>query len=372
MRVGLGFDTEQEELRRSVRSFLDKHSHQERVREVMATESGMDDHVWNVLARDIGCHGLTVPEKWHGAGATPVEQSVVLEELGRNLACIPYFATVALALPVLLRLDDDEYAANVVSRLAVGDLVATVALCEPGGNWDLARVVMEAESTGDGWTLSGVKTYVPDGHLADLVLVVARADGELAVFAIEGSERGVTRTQLPTMDQTRRQALIELTDVHARRLGPADASEALRRALAEAAAFLAVEQAGAARHVLEATTEYVKLRTQFGVPIGSFQAVKHRLADMLLDVEAARSAAYYAVVAAAADDDELLGAASLAKAFCSDALVRAAEAAVQLHGGIGLTWEHWAHLYFKRARSAAVLLGSSAEHRERLATAIGL
>jgi alkylation response protein AidB-like acyl-CoA dehydrogenase len=173
------------------------------------------------------------------------------------------------------------------------------------------------------------------------------------------------------MDQTRRQARLDFAAVPARLIA-ADAARDVERALAQSAALLAVEQVGAARRVLEGTTQYAKQRTQFGAPIGSFQAVQHRLADMLLDVEAARSAAYYALFAAAEDGDELVAASSLAKAFCGDALVRVCEASIQLHGGIGLTWEHWAHLYFKRARSAAVLLGDAEQHRERLACEIGL
>ncbi|MWA02912.1 acyl-CoA dehydrogenase [Actinomadura sp. LD22] len=371
MQIGLGFDTDQEELRRALRSMLSKRSDEGRVREVMASRSGTDTVLWRGLADELGCHGLTVPERWGGAGASLVEQGVVFEELGRFLACVPYAATVGLALSLLLRFPEQDLVADAATRIAAGDLVATVALCEPGGVWDARAVRMEAERTGSGWTLSGTKTYVPDGHEAGLILVLARIGTELAVLAVDGEAPGLVRTQLPTMDQTRRQARLDFAGTPARLLATGADGE-VDRALAQSAALLAVEQVGSARRVLEGTTEYAKVRTQFGAPIGSFQAVKHRLADMLLDVEAARSAAYYALFAAAADDEELMAASSLAKAFCSDALVRVCEASVQIHGGIGLTWEHWAHLYFKRARSAAVLLGDAAQHRERLACEIGL
>lgn len=371
MQIGLGFDVDQEELRDALRSLLSKRSDEDRVREVMASESGVDSELWRSLADELGCQGLTVPEQWGGAGATLVEQGVVFEELGRSLACVPYAATVGLALPLLLRFRDHDLVAAAAARIAAGDLVATVAVCEPGGVWDPQTVGMSADRSGAGWTLSGTKTYVPDGHTAGLILVLARIDGRLAVLAVEGDAPGLVRTQLPTMDQTRRQARLDFTGTPARLL-EADAALEVDRALAQSAALLAVEQAGAAQRVLEGTTEYAKVRTQFGAPIGSFQAVKHRLTDMYLDVEAARSAAYNALFTAAEDDDELLAASSLAKAFCSDALVRVCESSVQVHGGIGLTWEHWAHLYFKRARSTAVLLGDAHQHRERLACEIGL
>lgn len=371
MRLGLGFTPEQEQLRRSVRTFLSKRSDETRVRTVMASETGHDEQVWNGLAQELGCHGLAVPEKWGGADATLVEQGVVLEELGRSLACVAYLSTAGLALPLLLRMPHDELVARSVSAIAAGEMLATVALCEPGGSWDVGSVAMTAERHGDRWVLTGTKTYVPDGHLAGLVLVLAHVEGALAVLAVEDGAEGLRRTALPTMDQTRRQARLDFRRTPAHLLAT-EAADDVQRALAQTAALIAVEQVGVASRVLEGTIEYAKVRTQFGAPIGSFQAVKHRLADMLMDVEAARSAAYYAVFAAAEDDEELLAATSLAKAFCSDAVVRVTNASVQLHGGIGLTWEHWAHLYLKRARSAAVLLGSAPEHRERLARAIGI
>lgn len=372
--LGLGFDEEQQELRRSLRSYLGRHSDEERVREVMATETGFDVPLWRGLAQELGCQGLTVDERLGGAGATLVEQGIVFEELGRSLACLPYLSTIALGLDLLRACEGTapvELVEDALTRIAAGDLVTTVALVEPGGGWDPERVRMVATRLEGGWTLTGTKTFVPDGHLAGLLLVVARIDDELAVLAVDAEAPGLEVHQLAVMDQTRRQARVELNGTPAVLLA-AGAGELVARSLQRAAALLAVEQVGAAQRMLDGTVEYVKIREQFGAPVGSFQAVKHRLADVLSDVEAARSAAYYAVVAAAEDGEELLEATSLAKAFCSDALVRTAAATIQLHGGIGLTWEHWAHLYLKRARSSAVLLGSAQEHRERLATAIGL
>lgn len=375
--LGLGFNDEQRELRNAVRTFLGRRSDEERVRAIMGSPSGLDDDTWRGLA-ELGCHGLTVSDERHGAGATLVEQGVVFEELGRSLACVPYFATIGLALDLLhaceregLSPDVAALAGDAITRIADGDLMATVAVAEPDHGWDLNDLSTAATAGPDGWRLSGTKAYVPEGHLAGLLLVVARHRTEVVVLAVDPASDGVRVTQVPVMDQTRRQARIEFDEASATLL-VRDGDELVRRSLQRASALLAVEQVGVAQRMLDGTLEYVKVREQFGRPVGSFQAVKHRLADVLMDVEGARSAAYYAVVAAHEDGEEMVEATSLAKAYCSDALVRTANATIQLHGGIGLTWEHWAHLCLKRARSSAVLLGTAQQHRERLAVAIGI
>ncbi|MFC4006986.1 acyl-CoA dehydrogenase family protein [Nonomuraea purpurea] len=368
--TGMGFDREQEELRLAVRSFLDKRSSEEEVRRLMATADGFDLRVWTDMATQLELHGLAIPEKWGGAGATRVEQGIVLEEMGRALLCGPYFSTVVLAADLLLCSGDEVAAARHLPRIASGDLVATAAVAEGRQGWDLDAVRARAERGPDGWRLTGMKTYVTDGALAELILVVCDTAEGLGLFAVDGAADGLTRTPLPTMDQTRKQARLEFTGVAATPVGAVGRMrDRIEHALLLACAALATEQAGGARRLVEASTEYAKSRVQFGRPIGAFQAVKHRLADMLMESEAARSAAYYAMFAG---DEEIVWAAPLAKAYCSDAYVKVAQGAIQVFGGIGLTWEHFAHLYLKRAHSSAVLFGGAAEHRERLAAHLGL
>jgi alkylation response protein AidB-like acyl-CoA dehydrogenase len=234
-------------------------------------------------------------------------------------------------------------------------------------------VALAATSTGDGWRLDGHKTYVLDGCLAQVILVVARSDAGVSLFAVVGSAPGLTRSSMPTMDQTRKQARLVFSSVPARLVG-ADGGgwPVVSRALDFAAIALAAEQVGGAQRVLEMSVEYAKTRVQFGRPIGSFQAIKHKCADMLLAVESAKSAAYYAAWAAAEDNSEVPVMASLAKAFCSEAYFQAAADNIQIHGGIGFTWDHPAHLYFKRAKSSELIFGDPAYHRELLAQRIGI
>ena len=221
--------------------------------------------------------------------------------------------------------------------------------------------------------LNGHKSFVLDGHLADLILVVGRTSKGISLFGVKGDADGLTKTPLATMDQTRKQARLELVNTPAWLIGADGGAEAgLRKTLDLAAVALAAEQVGGAQHCLDSSVEYAKTRIQFGRPIGSFQAIKHKCADMLLEVESAKSAAYYAAWAAAEDSDELPVVASLAKSYCSEAYFHAAAENIQIHGGIGFTWEHDAHLYFKRAKSSELLFGDPAYHRELLAQRIGI
>jgi len=371
--MNFGFSEEQEELRRSVRRFLEDKSPVSEVRRLMETTEGFDPAVWDQMANQLGLQALAIPEEYGGAGFGYVELTVVFEEMGGALLCSPYFATVALAANALLSSGDESAKKDLLPGIASGETVATLALTEDTGRWDADGVTMAATASGGEWTLDGHKMFVIDGHNANLVVVAARTAKGVSLFAVEGGASGMTATPLATMDQTRKQARIEFSSTPARLLGEdGGAAGVLARTLDLAAVALAAEQVGGAQRCLDMAVEYAKTRIQFGRPIGSFQAIKHKCADMLLEVESAKSAAYYAGWAAAEDSEELPVVASLAKSYCSEAYFHAAAENIQIHGGIGFTWEHDAHLYFKRAKSSELMLGDPSYHRELLAQRIGI
>jgi alkylation response protein AidB-like acyl-CoA dehydrogenase len=371
--MNFAFSDEQEELRAAVRRFLTEKSPESEVRRLMDTTEGYDPAVWSQMADQLGLQSLTIPEEFGGSGFSYVELIVVLEEMGAALLCAPFFSTVALAANALLTSGDDDAKKNYLPGVASGETIATLAITEDNGKWDFSGIECAAEPKGDRWVLDGHKMFVLDGHVADLVVVAARTAEGVTLFAVDGDAVGLTRTPLPTMDQTRKQARLEFSATPATRLGTDGGAEpGLSKTLDLAAVALAAEQVGGAQHVLDASVEYAKTRIQFGRPIGSFQAIKHKCADMLLEVESAKSAAYYAGWAAAEDSDELPVVASLAKSYCSEAYFHAAAENIQIHGGIGFTWEHPAHLYFKRAKSSELLLGDPSYHRELLAQRIGI
>jgi alkylation response protein AidB-like acyl-CoA dehydrogenase len=366
------FTSEQEELRSSLRRFLADKSSSVEVRRLMESDDGYDPLVWKQMADQLGLQGLAIPEEYGGSGYSAVELGLVFEEMGRALLCAPYFSTVALAAQLLLSVDDEASWQRWLPRIAEGSLIATVAVTDEEGSWDLAAVTTSASQSGDGWTLDGVKMFVVDGRLADLLLVVARTDDGLGVFAVDKEASGVTRTALAPLDLTRPLARIELSGAPAQRVGTGDATGAIAHALDLALVALAAEQSGGAERALEMAVDYAKIRVQFGRPIGSFQAIKHKCADMLLEVESAKSASYFAAWSAAEGSDELPVAAALAKAYCSDAFFHVAAENIQIHGGIGFTWEHDAHLYFRRAKSSQLLFGDPQHHRRRLADLVGI
>src|SRR5580700_8824726 len=371
--VNFAFSEEQEELRKGVRRFLEDKSPETEVRRLMETTEGYDPAVWSQMAEQLGLQGLTIPEEFGGSGYTYVELIVVLEEMGRALLCAPYFSTVALAANALLSSGDDSAKKDFLPGIASGETIATLALTEETGKWDEDGVTLTATKSGDGYSLTGTKSFVLDGHLADVILVAARTPAGVSLFAVSGDAAGLTRTALSTMDQTRKQAKLEFAGTPARLVGAeGDGWKILSKTLDLAAVALAAEQVGGAQKVLDMSVEYAKVRVQFGRPIGSFQAIKHKCANMLLGVETARSAMYFAAWAATQDSGELPGAAALAKSYCSEVFFAAAADTIQIHGGIGFTWEHPAHLYFKRAKSSEILLGSPSYHRELLAQRIGI
>jgi alkylation response protein AidB-like acyl-CoA dehydrogenase len=379
------FNEEQEELRRQARAFLERNSSSERVRAAMQTDRGYEQDVWRRIGGELGWTAITIPESHGGLGLGYVELVALFEEAGRVLLCSPLFSTVALAANALLAAEDtgtaSERAAELLPRIAAGETTATLAYTEENGSWDPAAIATTARRDRDEYVLDGVKAFVPDGHSADWLIVAARAPGSsgdagLSLFALPGDAAGVTRRLLPTMDQTRKQAEVFLDSVRlpvSALLGPEGrAWPSISRTLDLAAIALAAEQVGGAQRCLDMTVAYAKDRKQFGRPIGSFQAIKHKCADMLLRVESARSAAYYAGWAASVGESEVPAVASLAKAYCSEAYFHCASEAIQIHGGVGFTWEYDVHLHFKRARSTETFLGSPAHHRELVARRIGL
>ncbi len=376
--MNFAFSEEQDQLRDAVRKFLEAKSPESEVRRLMETTEGYDPAVWSQMANELGLQSLHIPEAYGGQGFTWVELGIVLEEQGRALLCAPYFSTVVLAANAIMNAGTEDQKAALLPGIASGETIATLAFTEPNGKWDAAGITLEATPDGDGAKLTGTKMFVLDGHVANLIVVVARAAGTtgedgIAFYTVDGDAAGLTRTALATMDQTRKQAKLEFDGVQAAPLGTAGAGwAALSKTLDQASVGLCNEMVGGAQYVLDESVQYAKDRVQFGRPIGSFQAIKHKCADMLLETESAKSAAYYAAWAAAEDNDELPVVASLAKAYCSDAYFHSAAENIQIHGGIGFTWEHDAHLYFKRAKSSEILFGDATYHRELLAQRIGI
>ena len=371
--MNFAFTEEQEELRKTVRAFFESKSSEAAVRELMETEDGYDKAVWDQAAQQLGLHSLHIPEEFGGAGFGYVELGIVLEEAGRALWTAPYFASVVLAANTLLQSGDDAAKAEYLPAIAAGETIATLALTEPSGKWDESGITLEATAAGEGYTLTGTKSFVIDGALADLIIVAGRTAKGVSLFAVDGGAEGITKTRLSTMDQTRKQAKLEFAGTPAKLIGTeGEGWKVLETVLDLAAVGLAAEQVGGAQFVLEMAVQYAKDRVQFGRPIGSFQAIKHKCADMLLEVESAKSAAYYGLWCASEMNDELPSTASLAKAYVSEAYFHAAAENIQIHGGIGFTWEHPAHLYFKRAKSSELLFGDPTYHRELLAQRIGI
>ncbi len=376
--MNLAFTEEQEEFRRSLRRYFADHFDAKRVRQWMATDEGFDRELWRKTNAELGLSSIPFPERYGGQGFGFVELGIVFEEMGRRLVPGPYLSSVVLAGGAIRNAASEAQRKALLPGIASGESIACLALTEPDGRWDLGGIRMEARPEGRAWRLDGTKSFVLDGHVADLVVVAARipdsegTDG-IALFTVPGHAQGLRRTSLPTLDETRRQARLDFDGVEVEPLGePGRGAAGLGKTLDQAAVALANEMVGSAQHVLDVSVEYAKTRVQFGRPIGSFQAIKHKCAEMLLSVETARSAATYAARAAALDTDELPIVASLAKAHCSEALLHCAAECLQIHGGVAFTWEHDAHLYLRRAKSSELLLGDAAFHRELLAQRIGI
>jgi alkylation response protein AidB-like acyl-CoA dehydrogenase len=357
-----------EALRSVVRDFMEKRSPAEEVRELAETATGYDTGVWAQAAEEIGLHGLTIPERHGGSAASVVELGVAFEELGATLYSGPFFATVGLAATALLEAGEESLAAKHLPGIVDGGTVATLAWSGP----DPAHSEVTAAADGETWSLSGTCPIVVDGAAADLVLVAARSGAGTGLFAVGGDAAGLRRTPLTALDPTRRLAELRFDATPATLVSARAAEEPLRRAHDLATLYLAAEQLGGAARVLATAVEYASTRVQFGRAIGSFQAVKHRLADMLIGVESSRSVVYHGLWTAKHDPENLPVAASLARSVASDTYQWVAADNIQIHGGIGFTWEHSAHFYLKRAKSSQLLLGKPPAHRRRLAGLLGI
>ncbi|GAA2585849.1 acyl-CoA dehydrogenase family protein [Actinomadura fulvescens] len=364
---------DQKELAASVRAFLADTAPMSRVREIAESPVPYDPDVWTRMTGELDLAALAVPESLGGAGAGHAEVAVVMEELGAALTPSPYLASAVLAANVLLESGDEEAIKDLLPGIAAGQAVATFAVPVLGDPMPGAR------ATPGGHELSGPAPRVVNGADADLVLVAAPLADEvrdglapIGLFAVESGAPGLTRTPLTTLDLTRPQATLTFDATPARRFGPDDANDAVTRALDLVSVALAAEQLGGLRRCLEVIVEYAKLRVQFGRFVGSFQGVKHKLADMHCTLEQAESIVRHAAWAADENPDELPVAAALAQSYLGRAYFQVAKDHLLLHGGIGFTWEHDAHLYYKRAKSSELLLGPPRHHRARLAERLGL
>ena len=379
--MDFGFSEEQELLRSTARKFLENECTSEVVRKRMAESAGITDELWGKIAEQ-GWLGLVFPEEYGGSGLGFVDLTVLMEEMGRAVMPGPFFSTVLLGGLTILEAGTAAQKKDWLPRIAQGQAKVTLALTEPSARWDAAGVTTLARKSGSGYVLNGTKLFVLDAHIADALIVVARVgeskrpeDG-ISLFLVPRTTRGVGATLLPTMDQTRKLCEVTLADVAV----PAEAllgSEGggwapLARVIERATTALCAEMCGGAQRVLDMTTDYAKIRIAFGRPIGSYQGVKHKAADMLVDVENAKSLTYYAAWAVDENVPEAALAVSMAKAYVSDAFRKVAGAGIQLHGGIGFTWEHDLHLYFKRAKSSETTFGDATYHRERVAQLISL
>ncbi len=366
------FTAEQEEFRATLRRALETRSPTKEVRRLMATEAGFEREAWKKLNQEMGLTAVNIPEAYGGSGFGFGELCIVLEEMGRNLLCAPYFSTAAMAATAILNAGTEEQKKALLPKIAAGDVTATLAFSEADGSCEAASVATTATPSGAVYRLEGSKSFVLDGHTADLIVVLARRPGTkgedgLSFFTVDGKANGLERKPLKTMDETRKLARLTFKGVEARLLGAEGAAAApFGRTMQQIYVCLANEMVGSAERLREDALEYVKMRMQFGRSIASFQTTKNKAADMLLDVELAKSAAYYAAAAIDENDEELPALASLAKAAAAEASLQTAIHAVQMHGGIGFTWDNDTHLWFKRAKSSEILFGDANEHRERM------
>lgn len=363
-------DIDQRELRSTVRRFLDTYSDESAVRTTMESAEGFDRAMWRRMADEVGFQATLVPESLGGAELGFANLQVVVEEMGRALVCSPFLSSAVVCASALLAAGDTD----ILPGIADGSVIAALAFLNRQGQWNPGEDHARAEpAAGGGWVVTGTYHFVLDAAVADVVLVAAATADGPGIFAVRTDAAGVRTTILETLDMTRRQADLVFDAASATPVGRVgDADAYLGAAFDAGLAALAAEQVGGARRLLEMSVEYASVREQFGRPIGSFQAIKHKCADMLVEVESATSAAYAAGAAIDEGSDESALLASLAKAYCSEAYCHVAAENIQIHGGIGFTWEHPAHLYYRRARGTEMLFGTPAYHRERMLKELGL
>ena len=364
------FTEEQEEFRSELRRFLSDRSPTKEVRRLMATPDGWERDQWAKINSELGLTAVAIPESYGGHGFGLSEQCIMMEEMGRSLLCAPYFGSAVLAANAILYSGTEEQKKMLLPGIASGDTIATLAFTEENGLWDNNDIETEFQLDGSEYSLSGTKSFVLDGNTADLIIVLARkkgteCDNGLSFFILDGKAEGITKELLKTTDETRKLTKIKFDNVPAKLLGiEGEAAEPMKKTFTKSVICLANEMVGGAERVREDALEYVKMRMQFGRSIASFQVIKHKATDMLADVELAKSAAYFAAAAFDDEDKETEEAASIAKAAASEAYMQTAIQSIQMHGGIGFTWDNDTHLWFKRAKSSEVFLGTSNYHRE--------
>jgi alkylation response protein AidB-like acyl-CoA dehydrogenase len=373
IKLDFGFSEEQEMLRDSAKRFLADNCSTKFVRQMMAHETAHDAAFWDKLI-GLGWPGLIIPEDFGGQGGTFLDLTVIAEEAGKALVTGPFMAATTLGAPVFLEGGSDAQKKEFLTKIAAGKFIATVAVAEAAGRWDAGGIELKATKKGSGYTLNGEKFFVPDAHVADAIVVAARTgkgSGEdgITLLCVPANEKGMTVTQLKTVDMTRRMCHVKFDNVAASEvIGKANAGwPVLRRTLEIATAALSTEMVGTAQKALDIAVEYAKTRVQFGKPIGSFQAVKHKCVDMMVAVENARSLTYYACWTVDERVDESVTAVPMAKAYASDMAKNVTSEAIQVHGGIGFTWEHDMHLYHRRALAGEANLGNAPVHREVVA-----
>jgi alkylation response protein AidB-like acyl-CoA dehydrogenase len=368
------FTEEQEEFRSVLRRFLSDKSPTKEVRRLMATPDGWERDQWAKINTELGLTAVAIPESYGGHGFGLSEQCIMMEEMGRSLLCAPYFGSAVLAANAILYSGTEEQKKMLLPGIASGATIATLAFTEENGLWDNNGIETEFQLDVNEYSLSGTKSFVLDGNTADLIIVLARkksteSDNGLSFFIVEGKAEGITKELLKTADETRKLTKIKFDNVPAKLLGiEGEAAEPMKKTFTKSVICLANEMVGGAERVREDALEYVKMRMQFGRSIASFQVIKHKATDMLADVELAKSAAYFAAAAFDEEDKETEEAASIAKAAASEAYMQTAIQSIQMHGGVGFTWDNDTHLWFKRAKSSEVFLGTSNYHREIMMT----
>jgi alkylation response protein AidB-like acyl-CoA dehydrogenase len=378
--LDIGFSEEQELLRDTARKFLDAACTTKFVRERMATAEAVTPEFWSQIAEQ-GWLGINFSEDDGGSGLGLVDLVVLMEEMGRAVMPGPYVATALLGGAAIREAGSAVQRQEYLPRITAGELKATLAATEPNARWDASGITMTAQPTRGGFNLSGTKLFVPDAHLAGVLVVAARTrygmtmeDG-VSLFAVPKDASGLGISLMPSIDETRKLCEVRFDNValpHTALIGELhEGWRALARVNDGAAVALAAEMCGGAQRVLEMTVDYAKLRVAFGKPIGSYQGVKHKCADMLVEVENAKSLTYYAAWAVDEKQSDAPLAVSMAKAYASDASRKVSNAGIQLHGGIGMTWEHDLHLYMKRAKASEVAFGDATWHRERVASLLG-
>ena len=360
----------QQTLKNTVRKFLAAECPMAEVRRLMETDTAFDPALWRKMAEQ-GWTGMLIAEQYGGFGMGMVEMAVTLEEMGRALLPGPFFSTVVMAAPLIERAGTENQKQKYLGAIVRGEAKATVAFLEHPPSWSPDAIQMTAQASAAGYVLNGKKLFVPDAEVADFLAVIARLEGELAIFMVAAGSKGVSVNPMSSMDLTRKVYEVAFDGVNIaseEMLAKGSAAvAALAPARAIATAGLVAEMTGGMQRLLEITVEYAKTRKQFGRPIGQFQAVQHQCADMLLYTESSRSGAYYAAYTIQEAIPEARLAVSVAKAYASEAYRETGNRAIQVHGGMGFTWENDAHLYYRRAKVSEQMFGDAAFHRELIA-----